>query len=352
MQSFNRGEWSELYAVLFLLIEPKLKIVDENLNIIDNEIFEIRKIILGNNNKIEYCVKDNLIYIYVNSNTYDKLSKTEVAKVCEEILKSIVNDNNRLGSFSIDSIDGFLQQFSNGEILKGKSLQKEDLEALLSDNRLKKEVNLKYSIKSLLGSPATLLNASQHTNFRYLVKGLTKDDIKLINSINTRTKLLDRITEIEERQGIITFDKVLSDTFDYNLRMVDSKMPEYLGNMLLSSYMNNEKDIRKLFLSYLPKTDESFAIKKLEDLLCGICFSFIPSKKWDGKQVVNGGFVIVNTDGKVLVLDLVYYKDKVVNYLINNTKLDSPSSTRYHMLELYEEGNNIYFNLNLQIRYK
>ncbi len=39
MNSLNRGEWSELYAVLFLLLEPKLKIVDEKLNNISNDIF-------------------------------------------------------------------------------------------------------------------------------------------------------------------------------------------------------------------------------------------------------------------------------------------------------------------------
>ena len=98
--------------------------------------------------------------------------------------------------------------------------------------------------------------------------------------------------------------------------------------------------------------DKNFALKKLEDLLCGICFSFIPSIKWDRKQIVNGGFIIVKENGDVVVLDLIYYKQYVLKYLVENTKLDSPSSTRYHMLELFIENNKFYFTLNLQIRYQ
>ena len=43
MITLNRGEWSELYCVLFLLIKPKIEIVDENMNKITSELFEIKK---------------------------------------------------------------------------------------------------------------------------------------------------------------------------------------------------------------------------------------------------------------------------------------------------------------------
>ena len=35
----NKGEWSELYAILYLLENRKLKIVDSDLNIIDKCIY-------------------------------------------------------------------------------------------------------------------------------------------------------------------------------------------------------------------------------------------------------------------------------------------------------------------------
>ncbi len=42
---FNKGEWSELYTILYLMEKPNLIIVDENLMIIEKEIFKIIEII-------------------------------------------------------------------------------------------------------------------------------------------------------------------------------------------------------------------------------------------------------------------------------------------------------------------
>lgn len=352
MSSLNRGEWSELYAVLFLLLEPKLKIVDERLDDITNEIFTLEKVILSANKNFKYVISNNLIYVYMDEKEYSKLTLEEVNKARGILLDSILNNDETSGAFEIPQIDKFMRKFSSSNVIKAKSFQKEDVRLFLNDKNANKNVELKYSIKSSLGSPATLLNSSKHTDFRYTVKNLTKKDIKEINSLNGRTKLLDRIKEIEERDGIIEFDKVISESFEYNLKMIDDKMPMYLANTLISSYVYNSKDLKETFVNSSMFVDKNFAIKKLTDFLFGICFSFVPSVKWDGRQFVNGGFIIIKDDGNVVILDLIYYKESVVNYLLNNSKLDSPSSTRYHMLELYEENGNIYFTLNLQIRYK
>lgn len=109
-----------------------------------------------------------------------------------------------------------------------------------------------------------------------------------------------------------------------------------------------------LFLKSTEFIDKDFAYKKLADFLLAISFGFFPSKKWNGNLNTNGGLVIVKKDGSVVVLDLIYFKDQVVEFLINETKLDSPSSTRYKMLEIYADKttSKSYFTLNLQIRYK
>ena len=56
--------------------------------------------------------------------------------------------------------------------------------------------------------------------------------------------------------------------------------------------------------------------------------------------------------GEVYLLDLIYFKSIVDRYLIDNIKLDSPSSTRYKMFEVYKEDDRYFFKLNLQIRFK
>ena len=348
MFSFNRGEWSELYATLFLLLEPKLLIVDDDLNELTNEIFELQQILISANNDLKYIIKDRKVIVFIENKEYSELSNEAIKSAKESIINAIKNNEQTNGAFQIVELNNFLKKFSNDAIVKAKSFKKEDIVVIARDNKINNDVELKYSIKSSLGSPATLLNSSQHTNFRFKVSNLKDKDIDEINSINGRTKLLDRVREINERDGIIEFDKVLSESFEYNLKMIDENMPIYLANTLLASYISNTKDLKELFMNSNLFDDKNFAIKKLSDLLNAICFSFVPSIKWDGKQVVNGGFIIIKENGKVVILDLIYYKEYVIKYLINNSKLDSPSSTRYHMLELCKDGKNVYFTLNLQ----
>lgn len=56
MLSLNRGEWSELYGVLFLLVKPKLNIVDSNLKNIDSTIglFVLKEVISKSKIKLRF----------------------------------------------------------------------------------------------------------------------------------------------------------------------------------------------------------------------------------------------------------------------------------------------------------
>lgn len=352
--AMNRGEWSEFYAILSLLENPCMNIVDENFDDITNDLYKVKQLTLQERETIiDYVLHNNLdVSVYFNDEIVEEIDKLEIRDNKEMLFNIIRNAVAGDGAFEIDNVQELLDKMTPTGILKSKSLSKEDLSAIVMDRRVGNDLLLKYSIKSSLGSPATILNASNQTNFIYEVKGLNINDIEVINSINTRTKLIDRINMIKTLGGVINFSQIECDSFDYNLRLIDSNMPEYLGDVLLNSYEYENKNLKDLFLRNSHFSDVNFALKKLGDFLEAISFGFIPSKKWDGNNNVNGGLIIVKRDGKVVILDLIYFRQHVVNYLIEETKLDSPSSSRYHMLELYVENGKIYFKLNLQIRYK
>ena len=101
-----------------------------------------------------------------------------------------------------------------------------------------------FGIKSYLGSKPTLLNASGNTNFLFEVKGVNRKDIENINNINTRTKLKDRIEKIYELGGSLSFLKAEKETMNYNLKMIDSYMPNIVGEMLLSHYKDRCSSIK------------------------------------------------------------------------------------------------------------
>ena len=351
MITLNRGEWSELYCVLFLLIKPKLEIVDENMNKITSEIFEIKKIITETNFPLEYEIINDKIVVYAVKDKISSYTKKEIDKYRNELYQKIVTKTSVSGSFSIESIEEFLGDFSLGQVIKAKNISKKDIEIIAYDNNRKSNSTLKYSIKSSLGSPATLLNSSSHTNFKYKIIGMNDNLMKEINSIDTRTKLLDRLNLIYNNNCSIIYDSVVSENFLYNLKMIDSSMDKYIANTLLYSYKNNNKILKNIFINANNFDDVQFAEKKLGDFLSAISFGFFPGTKWNGENIVNGGLLLVTDEGNVVVLDLVYYENTVRKYLINNTQLDSPSSTRYHMLEVFKDNNEYYFTLNLQVRY-
>lgn len=352
--AMNRGEWSEFYAILALLENPNMSIVNEKFENVTNQLYQVKKLSLKEQETIiDYVLHNDLdVSVYFNDKLHEQVDKFEIKdnkKILFEGIKSAVVG---AGAFEIDGVQELLDRMSPNGTLKSKSSSKEDLDALVLDSRLGNDKLLKYSIKSSLGSPATILNASNHTNFIYEVENLDPNYINQINSIDTRTKLVDKYNLIKNLGGNIKFSRMECDNFDYNLRLIDSNMPEYLGEVLLNSYAFENKNLKELFLKYNNFKDENFALKKLGDFLEAISFGFFPSIKWNGINNVNGGLVVVKKDGKVVILDLIYFRQTVINYLIEETKLDSPSSSRYHMLELYVENGRIYFKLNLQIRYK
>lgn len=214
-----------------------------------------------------------------------------------------------------------------------------------------KEINLGYSIKSQLGSPATILNASRNTDFKYRIEGIKKEDIENINKIKTKTKLLDRINSIKNMGGKIIFDSVVSKIFNRNLQMIDMLLPDALAEILLNSYILADKNLLHLILNSTIYKDKEIAVKKIKDFLLACSLGMFPGKEWNGRYKADGGIIIVSLDSNVYVLDFIYYKDEVEEYLIKQTKLDTPSTSRYHMLELFEENGEIYFTLNLQVRY-
>ena len=76
----------------------------------------------------------------------------------------------------------------------------------------------------------------------------------------------------------------------------------------------------------------------------------MPSKVWTGELDATGGYLVVKEDGEILCYH-IYNRNEFEDYLLNNTKLETASSTRHEFGTVYKEGNKQYFKLNLQIRF-
>lgn len=349
----NRGEWSEFLAVLDLLYSPDIKIVNSKLEIIDTETFTLKNIRLYTPSDVYMLnrINDN-VAVYNNEIYKYSISLDEIKSCKISLINKIKANVSRDGSFDIPEAHTLIKKLNGSNVIKSNSNSKSDLDTDMLDNIKNKLVNLKYSIKSQLGSPATILNSSSKTNIKYQVTGLNECQVESINLINSSHKLIDRLAKIKELGGKIKFDSIVDKTFEDNLKMIDTFMPNIIGDVCLRAYGSDNKNLLELFKTSHLIDNEILARKKLADLLKGFSFDIKPGTLWSGNYDVNGGIIIVARDGEVYVLDLIYHLKEVENYLIENTKLDSPSSTRYKMLKLYIENGKIYFTLNLQIRYR
>lgn len=347
---FNKGEWSELYTFLYLLENPDLVIVDENLQVIDSTLFKILEIILTDK---RYKIQAQNIIKLFNNGQIKNYSLSTLSTQNKILLVKILAHKSAKGSFEINEIQPLIDDFFDGKKPKGDSNVKADLIANILDNKFNNNVTLKYSIKSSLGRPATILNASKHTNFIYRVTNIDDDIMDDCNSRDGSEKLLDRCRFLASKGAKIKFQKVESTIFKDNLQLIDSNLDKFLAEILYASYEMNQKNLKELIcLLSKSKNKYNFYKKKITDLANAIAFGMYPGKIWNGTNEVNGGIILVTKTGEVCLLDLIYYKHIVDKYLIDNIKLDSPDPNRYLMFDIYKEKGKYFFKLNLQIRFK
>lgn len=355
MTTKNKGEWTELYTFLKLMDERKLRLADKDLNISTSyDFFRVTKLTTLNVSELCYLEEDDVVC--VKNKTNDSENRIKVSEFLNsQVLKDLA-EAIKIGTraFAIPEFDLIQDKLGLSIINGGNSNQKADILLDIENNDLKKE-NEGFGIKSYLGSKPTLLNASGNTNFIYEIIGLPQNAIDEINSINTKTKLKDRIGKILDSGGLFKFDKIEKDSMAYNLSMVDSIIPELLSKMLLEFFLNRVSPIKTNLENVFNKGDEfntdilTLEVK-IKRLLVSILLGFFAGKKWDGKYVANGT-IVVKEDGNQVGFHIVN-KDSLEEYLFNNIKFDTPSTTRHRFGSLIQEAKGkLYFKLNLQLRF-
>lgn len=352
----NKGEWSEFYALVKLLSTGKLYAADEAVNRIENLYFPILKILRSEKDErdIEYVIsaKDESVEVRLHSSVLRNLSQTTLTKTAAYLFQKIVEGDNR--SFEIDGAEKIMNELECSRF-SAPAQDKSDIMMQFHDFKTGYEPICGFSIKSELGAPPTLLNASSATNFIFKVIDLNEDQVKKINAINTKSKILDRIDEIF-KYGSLEFYKISNSNFLGNVMLIDSHMDDIIAYLLLDNYKNNVQDCKSLLnrleernpLGYPRQGMYEFKFKKF---LCSVALGMTPAKEWNGRDDATGGYVIVKDNGDVVAYH-IHNRDSFETYLLNNTKFERGSTTKHGFASIYEESdNNRYINLNLQIRF-
>ena len=353
----NKGEWTELLVFIKLLAEQRIFLSDEKLNPTIN-FFNIEKVTTQNLDLDFFIINESEIEIRNKKN--DEIRYINIDKILnKEILSELVNEiKSGASTFELFDFDVIQNALGFSVIKGGNSNQKADIHLDIKDNLIKKE-DEGFGIKSYLGSNPTLLNASGNTNFIFEVINLDKSKIDEINSIDTKTKLRDRIKTIEAYGGILKYLNPEKETMNYNLKMVDSLMPQIIGRILLAHYKERISPIFKIIdfihedgelMSEIKYEDKQYLEHKIKKFLVDNLLGFFAGSKWDGIYEANGTIVMKPLGDLVAfhIIDL----ESLKSYLYQKIKLDTPSSTRHRFGKLIlEKDNKLYFKLNLQLRF-
>ena len=349
----NTGEWSELYALAFLLANGGAYGADKDQNRKDDLFYKVLKIIFAEKvgkEKMTYEINDQLIEIFIGTNKLASIKTQKIQSILKKMFDSL-SAKNEGRAFPLEAGSEMMNLLQK-EVIKASSSDKKDLDLVVLDLKTNlPSPEIGFSIKSQLGSPSTLINASSATNFTYEILDKDMKVPKTLPKLHDKN-VKDNISLLLSSGYNIVFHKVDSEKFQNNLSMIDSNLSSYLSKILLSYYAREASGLSGLVEHNFPSSNQNSKqpTHKIKEFLSIMALGMMPNTNWNGILTSLGGFLLVKKDGDVLCYYL-YNLGDFQEYLLNNTKLDTPSTTRYGIGKIIEENGRFFIKLNLQVRF-
>lgn len=352
--SANKGEWSELFALATILERGGAHAADGHLKPIKSKFFKVTKILLSRgiaDGHTFYGVHpDGTLSLTVGdrSQTLDRL---DIRAALEDLLVDL-QESGYSGSFYSTSGAVLLELLGLERPSAASSEMSSDFDLVLEDpSSLGTTIQSSVSVKSQLGAPATLLNASKLTNITFSLGGSSDLDSSLVarlNSLNwieTREALKAAGCQPEYRE----YDGKI---FHENLKKVDSSMPEVLANLISCHYFDGATSLSEAALDCYPPhlSSSSQVIYKIKELVGVLAMGMRPNSEWSGDPSSFKGMVVVNKSGEV-VLFYLFNVLEFRDFLFHSLKFERGSASRHGWGQIYEEQGEWRIKLNLQLRF-
>jgi len=364
--SANKGDHSEVLALLRILHQGEIPIADKNGKPLKSRL-KVLSLYRPSDKGQKYEIGDDSVRV-VNELGLEiaLVSRDKIKNLSDNLLKEIRTLSGR--SFVCPSTDeaSKILHFSGS---KASSSEKADLFLEIASPVFEGETSsLGFSVKSELGALPTLLNAGA-TKFEYRIDDCSADKAFIVQEELPKSEkkeypgpslLLPALTNSHAK---IVFESVVSPIFEQNLKMIDSAFPRILADTLKHSYISGEGSLNKVVKSTalideltevlsIPRANvERLVPHKIKELLRQSALGMNPGRPWEGQTEAHGGWIIVKEDGSVVCFHL-HNDDEFRDFLLENTKFDTPSMTRHEAGFVYKEAgsNKAKLRLSLQIR--
>lgn len=371
----NKGEWSELYTLYKLLVDQNLFPIARGQEKSERLRMPILSILRYTEENLgaEYRIDDDGKTIHINANGHGviEVAQHDFDVHASELLNAI-KEGSKDASFGIPSLNDFRKQTCCPKIkcfsktLPNGDKDKSDLYIVIHDAMTGQTPKLGFSIKSELGNPPTLLNASPLTNFRYkLSHNLSQEKVNEINAMLSRghADIQGRVKAIIDAGATLEFDTINPNkkgerVFLENLILIDSSMPEILAHLLVLSYTEDSKMLNVLTdklastnpLNFPMRTNKKYYEAKVKRFITDVALGMLPGQPWEASHQA-AGVLVVTEKGNIDCYHVIY-KASLEDYLYDDLKFETPSASRhgFGVIETDEDGNQ-YFTLNLQLRF-
>ena len=351
----NKGEWSELYAFFKLLGDGRLYCGDGNLNRYDDKFYPILEVFRDDSlDRTAYKIQAAKSNILVAGKTHSiEISQERFQKEASMLLEHIQ-------TMDANSDFSYVEQFMeliDCRTVKAKSTDKADIRLVIHNLHTGSKPELGYSIKSKLGAESTLINSNKDgTNFIYRIRGITSEQVVQFNTFNN---FKSKFNYLQSIGGEICYLQTANSVLHNNLTLLDLGIEKIVAESLIDYYSGHGRTLAEITehmsvldpLKIAGGTDQPMYAYKVKQFLLAFALGMTSSKPWYGNFHANGGYIVVKEDGDVICYHF-FDRNDLEDYLFYNTRFETPSTSRHHFGDIYEEGGELFLKLNLQVRFK
>jgi hypothetical protein len=344
---YNKGEWAELLVLSELLCRGQVVVGKYRAEEASRQL-HILSIARSSSGTADFVIDGDVVRLPA---TGHEVRRSSICAMTDSLLPAI-----QVGEWVFSAIEGddLLELLEISQLKTGN--EKSDIFINVLDPLTGATGLQGYTIKSFLGSSPTLFNAGMATNFTYEISPpISSSEIDRLNLLSIREMCRELIDT-----GFTLSLVANHQTFSDNLSLLDNRMVDVIASALITYYSmrcgttGGLKEIADHLASNNPLSVSSpgvFYHHKLKDFLEAATYGMVPSKTWDGKRTAPGGLLIVDKSGDLVCIP-PGNADEHREFLIQMTKFETASRSRYKFGSISEHAGACQLKLNLQIRYR
>lgn len=372
-KKLNKGEWAELYVMLKLLGEGKLHAADNKLKKKLNTYLDVLKIIRQefDTQVLEYIVDQENSVVTVKPQDSDIVLETIPMCEFKHNAVTLFDGLKKAKGMSVtapDSVCEFAKiiYVSKPKAPAVKALKrqfggKNDIFIEVRDGQTAIVSVMGFSIKSKFGQNPTLFNAGSSSQYLFKLYGCNDIIMNEFNSISDgkggrgwglcKAYLVSHSVEMK-------FARTQYPVYNDNLFLVRESMSKILAwcvyDRLLGGNLKHEvQETTERMAAENPLgvvNPEIYYEKAIKDFLMAGFTGMTAGSKWNGKEQVNGGYIVVTDDGDVICYhsnDREAFRD----YLYRNTYFEYVSADKYNWSRILKIDGEYYLPLNISVRF-